>query len=128
MEGVNYGIMRIIAVQARPVCTALSIVYGFLGLAAFFWFDYDNLSQLILPLGLYLPLTCLTFNVRVDRAMALDNPAVWTIASMLAYALSGFITGAILTYCFNFVAGLMGGIDARFVRTVDEQSPVDIEQ
>lgn len=126
-EGVDYGIMRIIAVRAQPVCLVVSIVYGFVGLAAFIWFDYDSLTQLILPIGFYLPLTYLGVNIHADRAVALNEPVIWAIVSVLAYALSGYITGTILTYSFNFVAGLMGGIDARFVRTIDEQSPTGAE-
>jgi hypothetical protein len=36
-------------------------------------------------------------------------------------AVSGCISGLVGTYLFNLIAGIMGGIDAQFVKTTDDQ-------
>jgi hypothetical protein len=115
--------MRIVAVRPRPVCVVLFIVYAVFGLCAFLVFDFDNASELILPFGILMPLADFTFNIRLARSIVSAEPVPYAIAAIAAYAVSGFVTAAALTYCFNFVAGLTGGIDARFVATSDEKEP-----
>jgi len=115
--------MRIVAVRPRPVCVVLFIVYAVFGLCAFLVFDFDNASELILPFGILMPLADFTFNIHLARSIVSAEPVPYAIAAIAAYAVSGFVTAAALTYCFNFVAGLTGGIDARFVATSDEKEP-----
>jgi hypothetical protein len=38
-------------------------------------------------------------------------------AEILAYAISGWVTGAVVVLVFNFVAKRMGGIDAKWLIT-----------
>jgi hypothetical protein len=47
------------------------------------------------------------------------------MAEILAYPLTGWITGAVFALCFNFIAKATGGIDAKYVSTVPEIAPAD---
>ena len=51
--------------------------------------------------------------------MTESSPVIYAVAATFAYALSGCITGLIGTALFIFIAGLLGGIDAPFVKTTD---------
>jgi len=44
------------------------------------------------------------------------------VAAVLSYALTGWITGAVAALCFNAVAKRTGGIDAKYVSTVIQES------
>jgi hypothetical protein len=52
--------------------------------------------------------------------MTSSQPFLYAVAAVFAYAVSGCISGVVGTYLFNFIAGLIGGIDACFVKTVDD--------
>ncbi len=112
--------MRIIAIRVRPACIAFSCLYALVGLFAFIQYCFlEQMKQFTLPVGIIAPFVGFNFNLNIPRSMTASAPAVFAIAAMLAYAVSGCITGLVGTCLFNFIAGLMGGIDARFVKTTD---------
>ena len=76
-----------------------------------------------LPLGIVAPLITLNINLHLPRPSGLALGAAYLVATVLCYAVSGWLTGAAGTLCFNWVAKWMGGIDAKFVETVDETLP-----
>ena len=113
--------MRIIAVRPRPVAIAFSFIYGVAGLWAFAEFDrVIELTQLTCPIGVLVPFIHFSLNLNISREIVSAEPVLVAIAAVLSYAASGCITGTVFIYVFNFIAGLMGGIDARFVRTAEE--------
>jgi hypothetical protein len=114
--------MRIIAIRVRPVCIAFSCLYAVVGLFAFIQYCFlEEMQQFTLPVGIIAPFVHFNINLNIPRSMTASAPVVYAIAAVFAYAVSGCISGLVGTYLFNFIAGIMGGIDARFVKTVDAQ-------
>ena len=114
--------MRIIAIRVRPVCLAFSCLYAVVGLFAFIQYCFlEEMQQFTLPVGIIAPFVHFNLNINVPRSMTASAPFAYAIVAMFAYAVSGCISGLIGTHIFNFIAGIMGGIDARFVKTVDDQ-------
>jgi hypothetical protein len=114
--------MRIIAIRPRPVAIAFSLIYGVAGLWAFAEFDrVTELTLLTCPVGVLVPFIHFNLNLNISREIVSAQPVMVAIAAVLSYAASGCITGTVFIYMFNFIAGLMGGIDARFVKTAEEQ-------
>jgi hypothetical protein len=79
------------------------------------------MQQFTLPVGIIAPFVHFNLNINMPRSMTASAPFAYAIAAMFAYAISGCISGLVGTYLFNFIAGIVGGIDARFVKTVDDQ-------
>jgi hypothetical protein len=115
---------KIIAIRVRPVCIAFSCLYAVAGLLNFIQFCFlEEMPQFTFPIGIIVPLVYFSINLKIPRSMTASAPIVYLIAAVLAYAVSGCITGLAGTYLFNIIARIMGGIDARFVKVIDEQLP-----
>jgi hypothetical protein len=114
--------MRIIAVRLRPACIAFSCIYAIAGLLVFIQYCFlEEMQQFTFPIGIIVfPFVHFNINIIIPKSMTAAEPVVYAIAAVAAYALSGCITGLVGTQLFNFIAGLMGGIDARFVKTIDD--------
>jgi len=113
--------MRIIAIRVRPACIAFSCLYAVVGLLAFIQYCFlEEMQQFTFPIGIIAPFVHFNINLNIPRSMTNSEPFLYAIAAVFAYAVSGCISGLVGTYLFNFIAGLMGGIDARFVKTVDD--------
>ncbi len=114
--------MRIIAIRLRPACVAISFIYGIAGLLVFIQYCFaEEMHQFTFPIGIIVfPFVHFNINVNIPKSMTASEPVLYAIAAVFAYALSGCITGLVGTYLFNFIAGLTGGIDARFVRTTED--------
>jgi len=120
--------MRIIAIRVRPVCIAFSCLYAVVGLSSFIQYCFlEQMQQFTLPFGIIAPFVHFNINLNIPRSMTASAPLLYAIAAVVAYAVSGCISGLIGTYLFNFIAGRMGGIDARFVKTDDDQLPSESE-
>jgi ABC-type phosphate/phosphonate transport system permease subunit len=78
-----------------------------------------------LPVGILAPLLTLNLNFNLPRTGSPLSNAFYCMAEILAYALTGWITGAVFALCFNFIAKATGGIDAKYVSTVPEIAPAD---
>ncbi|WP_348263432.1 hypothetical protein P8935_02490 [Telmatobacter sp. DSM 110680] len=79
------------------------------------------MQQFTYPIGIIVfPFVHFNLNINIPKSMTASSPVLYAVAAMAAYALSGCITGVAGTLSFNFIAGLMGGIDARFVKTADD--------
>jgi len=115
--------MRIIAVRVRPVCVAFSFVYGIAGLLAFVQYCFlEEMQQFTFPLGIFVPFVKFTFDLNLSKLMTASEPILYGIGATLAYAISGCLTALAATFLFNIAASVTGGIDARFVKVVDETS------
>jgi hypothetical protein len=114
--------MRIIAIRVRPACIAFSCLYAFVGLLVFIQYCFlEGMQQFTFPIGIIVfPFVHFNININIPKSMTASAPVAYAIAAVFAYAVSGCITGLVGTNLFNFVAALMGGIDARFVKTADD--------
>lgn len=113
--------MRIIAIRVRPACIVFSCLYAVVGLGAFIQYCFlEEMQQFTFPIGIIGPFAHLNINLNVPKSMTASSPVAYAVAALAAYALSGCITGLAGTSLFNFIAGLIGGIDARFVKTSED--------
>lgn len=112
--------MRIISIRVAPVARILALTYAALGFCGFVFFAFSSADVLTLPFGIVMPLLYLNANFKFARSSDPVYNIFLGLASVLFYALTGWITGAVLTMCFNFVAKQMGGIDAKYVSAVSD--------
>jgi hypothetical protein len=97
-------------------------LYALAGLLVFIQYDFlEEMQQFTFPIGIIVfPFVHFNVNINIPRSMTASSPVLYAIAAVFGYALSGCITGLAGTMLFNFIAGLLGGIDARFVKTADD--------
>jgi hypothetical protein len=119
--------MRIISIRWQSVARILAIIYAVFGLGIFFLFAFTDAPYLTLPFGILGPLFHLNLNVNLARSSDLLSNAFYGFAGIVAYALTGWITGAAIALCFNVIAKAMGGIDAKFLSIINEKEPTKIE-
>jgi hypothetical protein len=117
--------MRILGVRWEPVARVLAIIYGLSGVGAFCLSEFTRASQLTLPLGILAPVIHLNFNLNVPRPSGVLSGLLAGAAEILAYAVTGWITGAAAALCFNIVCRRLGGIDAKYVLIANENDPVN---
>jgi hypothetical protein len=116
--------MRILGVRWEPVARVVAIIYGLFGVGAFCLSEFTRASQLTLPLGILAPVIHLNFNLNVPRPSGVLSGLLAGAAEILAYAVTGWITGAAMALCFNIVCKQLDGIDAKYVSIVNENDPV----
>ena len=117
--------MRILGVRWEPVARVVAIIYGLFGVGAFCLSEFTRASQLTLPLGILAPVIHLNFNLNVPRPSGVLSGLLAGAAEILAYAVTGWITGAAAALCFNIVCRRLGGIDAKYVLIANENDPVN---
>jgi hypothetical protein len=117
--------MRIQGVRWEPVARVVAIIYGFIGLGAFCLSEFTRASQLTLPFGVLAPIFQLSFNLNVPRPNGVFSGVMAGVAEILAYAVTGWITGAAAALCFNIVCRRVGGIDAKYVLIANDNDPVN---
>jgi hypothetical protein len=115
--------MRILSVRWQPVAKILAIIYAVAGLGTFCLFEFTGAPYLNLPFGILAPLIALNLNFNLSRPSSVLSSAFFGVAEILAYALTGWITGTAIAVCFNLVAKAIGGIDAKYVSTFNENDP-----
>jgi hypothetical protein len=116
--------MRIISIRVEPVAQILAIMYGFFGLGAFVFYALTNASYLTLPFGVIAPLIHLNLDINLGRSTSVAYNLFGCLAAVLSYALTGWLTGAGLTLCFNLIAKMVGGIDTKYFSTRDAAARV----
>ena len=115
--------MRIISVRVEPVARVLAIVYAVFGLSAFLLYAVaPGVRFLTLPFGVLAPLFHLNLNVNLARSSDVFYNIFLCVAAVLSYSLTGWITGAFAAVCFNVVAKLTGGIDAKYVSATNGEA------
>jgi hypothetical protein len=117
--------MRIISVRWQSVANTFAILYAIFGLAAFCFFEFSSAQYLTLPFGILGPFFHLNLNLNLLRSDDLLATAFSGIAEIVAYALTGWITGAVATACFNGIVKSLGGIDAKHISVIDENTSVN---
>jgi hypothetical protein len=114
--------MRIISIRPAPVARLFALTYAICGLGSFVVWTFTSLQTYYLPVGLVMGIFHLTMNFQIGRSPDLLANAFLCVGSILSYALTGWITGVVLTLCLNFIAQKTGGIDAKFVSVADGDS------
>jgi hypothetical protein len=117
--------MRILGVRWEPVARVVAIIYGLFGVGAFCVSEFTRAPQLTLPLGILAPVIHLNFNLNVPRPSGVLSGLLAGAAEILAYAVTGWITGATTAICFNIVCKQVGGIDAKYLSIASENDPVN---
>lgn len=117
--------MRILGVRWEPVARVVAIIYGVFGVGAFCLSEFTRAPQLTLPLGIVAPVIHLNINLSVPRPEGVFSGVMAGVAEILAYAVTGWITGAAAALCFNIVCKQLGGIDAKYVSIANENDPVN---
>ena len=107
---------RIVAIRWQSVAVAFSVVYGLVGVGCFVWTSSKQAPEMLAPFGVIVPFTQFTLNLHLVRSNVVEWNLLWGAVQTFAYAISGFLTGAIFASLFNFAIWLTGGIDARYVR------------
>jgi hypothetical protein len=111
--------MRIIAIKPRPVIIIVVGIYAVLGFLAFLTFAFSSAQYFTIPFGIYTPEVHLNLNFNLKRSPDLLANAFFCVALVLSYAMSGFLTAAGATLGFNYVAGKMGGVDAKYFSIIE---------
>jgi len=113
--------MRMISVRLKPVARILSVIYALLSVVGFLQFAFGGNDHLTLPFGIVAPLFYLNFNLNLPRSTDIAYNMGCFLSYIVAYAITGWITGAAAVISFNFVAEKMGGIDAKFITTINDE-------
>lgn len=87
-------------------------------------FAFSDTQYLTLPVGFVAYMFHLNFNFNLPRPTNIVFTLLYGIAAVLAFALSGWITGAASAWCFNLMATLTDGIDGKYVSTIEESTPI----
>jgi hypothetical protein len=114
--------MRIISIDWRPLAIVLAIAYAALGLSAFIAFAVGSDEKFVLPVGIVLPLFHLNLSLTLARSSDLFANVFQCMGAVLGYALTGWITGIAVALGFNFIAKRLGGINAKYVSTVLDET------
>jgi hypothetical protein len=114
--------MRIIGIRVEPFARVLAITYAVFGFGAFLFFAVSKADSLALPFGVLAPLVYLTVNLHLPRSSGVFYNIFLCVAAVLSFALSGWITGVAGALCFSAIAKATGGIDAKYVSTVIEET------
>jgi len=114
--------MRIISVRVAPVARIFAIAYAFFGLMAFVVYALGTAEYLTLPFGVLGPVFHLNMNLNLARSNGVFYNLLLAVSSVLAYSLTGLLTGAAGAFCFNVIAKQMGGIDAKYVLTASDDA------
>jgi hypothetical protein len=117
--------MRILGVRWEPVARVLAIVYGISGALMFCVAEISQAAYLTLPFGVVAPALHLNFSFNIPRPDGVFSGVMAGFAEILAYAVTGWITGAAAALCFNIVCRRVGGIDARYVSIANENDPLN---
>ena len=117
--------MRILGVRWEPVARVLAILYGVLGALIFCVAEISRAPYLTLPFGVVAPVFHLSFNFNVPRPDGVFSGVMAGFAEILAYAVTGWITGAAAALCFNILCRRLGGIDAKYISIANDNDPVN---
>jgi len=114
---------RIVSVRWQSVAIAVSVIYGLIGVGWFVRTSLNHAPEMLAPFGVMAPFAQLTFNLHLVRSDVLKWNLLWGAIQTVAYATSGWLTGAIFAILFNVVIRLIGGIDAKYVILNDVEHP-----
>jgi hypothetical protein len=121
--------MRIISIRVAPVAQTLGMVYAAFGFIAWVQYAFGRGQKMILPFGVVAPLFDLNLNIHLERSTGVFHNLFLCIASILLYAATGLLTGALGALCFYLIAKHIGGVDAKYfslAKGIPEDRPTAI--
>ncbi len=105
--------MRIMSLRVRPVALIFAIIYGVFSPFLVVLMALSKADYLRIPLGIIAaPLFYVNINFDIQHPTHILSAALLVLFATACYAATGWLTGAALVLCFNFVARRTGGIQA----------------
>lgn len=105
--------MRIMSLKVRAVARVFAILYAASSPIIVIFMLLSDADYLRIPLGLIAPpLTYFNFNFDIHRPTHFLTGMLFMLFGAVCYAATGWLTGALGTLCFNFIARRTGGIQA----------------
>jgi len=124
----NESAIRILAIRPAPIGRIFAIIYAVFGLMAFLFFAVANVADLALPFGILAPFLHLNLNLDLARSSNVLYNILLCAAAVISYALTGWLTGMTVAFCFNVAAKKMGGVDAKYFSVAQKQDTEDGSQ
>jgi hypothetical protein len=106
------AMIRIVGVKWQKLALILAIIYPPVGLTGFFFAYIRGDASFTLPIGFVMPLVNFAINLHLPRGTSFAYDLLLGLGTLVAYAVSGWITGAVVAGVFNLAASWLGGIDA----------------
>ena len=105
--------MRIMSLRVRPVARIFAIIYGVFSPFLLILMALSKADYLRIPLGIIAaPLFYVNINFDIEHPTPVVSSALLVLFAAACYAATGWLTGAALVMCFNFIARRTGGIEA----------------
>jgi len=105
--------MRILSLRVGPVARVLAILYGALSPFLLILMALSKAQYLRIPLGVVAPpLLYLNINFDIQNPTHFLSSVLLMLFGVACYAATGWLTGAAMVLCFNFIARRTGGIEA----------------
>lgn len=105
--------MRIMSLRVSPVARIFSIIYGVFSPFLLVLMALSKADYLRIPFGIIAaPLFYVNINFDIQHPTHILSAALLVLFAVSCYAATGWVTGAALVLCFNFVARRTGGIQA----------------
>jgi len=120
--------VRIIGIRWQSLAAILAAIYAVMGVIMFFYFEVGNDQSFTVPVGFLMPLLNFSVNLHFPRMEQITFEVLLCLGSLIGYAVSGWITGAVAGLVFNFTAPRFGGIDAKWLLTKEPNSQEDPPQ
>ena len=107
--------MKIVALRIQPIAGVVAAIYATFG--ALFWVTYclSDSPYLTVPVGLLAPMVHYNFNFQFHRTADVFYNVLLFLGSVAGYAITGWMTAAVVVFCFNMAARWKGGINADFI-------------
>jgi hypothetical protein len=107
--------MKIIGLRIAPVARIAAIIYAAFGFLFWIAFSWSDVGVITLPVGVIAPLLHLNVNFNFPRSASVLVNCCYLLGSLVAYAVTGWLTAALAVTCFNLAAKLKGGFNTDFV-------------
>jgi hypothetical protein len=105
--------MRIMSLKGRAVARVFAILYAAFSPVIVISMLLSKATYFRVPLGVIAPpLTYLNINFDLQRPEHFLSGVLFMLFGAVCYAATGWLTGAGLVLCFNFIARRTGGIEA----------------
>lgn len=117
----NRGHRANASIKVEPVARLFAIAYAVFGAGAFLFFMLTQAAYLTLPVGVVglFGLVHLNVNFNLPRPSSVPLSFLYGLGEVVAYGFTGWLTGAASALCFNLVARVRGGINAKFITLID---------
>jgi len=115
--------MKIVALRIQPIAKVVAAIYALFGVSFWVAYLFGKAPYLTLPVGLVAPWVHFNFNFNFHRTNDVAYNVLLFLASVVGYAVTGWLTAMALVICFNVAARLKGGIEADFISFRENATP-----